>query len=257
MKYPIDPLTTESFFGHLISHDRAQRQLIQALSGLLKEAMGEPGAEDAEWCDEAKKLFKMQAQINMLHENRIFNAKNGHPDNHTVTIEGPAATGKIDSQGDIIHVPGVQINPEMNVKLNEAEKAFGEELSEEELERHFNQRSSKKAKGEVDMSKKEPFKGMSLEEIEAWEAKQENSNDIYKVKGRIQNLAVGISGGNLTAVGEMMVNSFVHVVKDLYDFADTVQDREVRIKLIERIKKHESMPGTLISAASAGVKVKK
>lgn len=106
------------------------------------------------------------------------------------------------------------------------------------------------------MSEKEPFKNMTLEQIEEWERKQENANDIWKVKSRVQNLASGISGGNLTAVGTMMVNSFVHVVKDLYDFAETIPDKSLRIALIERVRKHESMPGTLIAAASAGVKSK-
>lgn len=255
MKYPIDPLTTESFFGHLISHDRAQRQYIKALSGLLKEAMGEMGAEDTEWHGEALKLFKIQANINMLHENRLFDAKNGHQDKHTVTIEGPGPTGNLE-QEEKISVPGVVINPEMNVHLNEAEKTFGEEMSEEELAKMFNEKP-KKSNGGVDMSKKHPFKGMSLEEIEAWEAKQNSSNDLYKIKARMQNLAVGISGGNLTPVGEMLVNSFVHLFKDLYDFAETVPDKEIKIALTEKVRKHESVPGNLIAAATAGVKAKK
>lgn len=255
MKYPIDPLTTETFFGHLISHDRAQRQYIKALSGLLKEAMGEPDAVESEWYKEAKSLFKIQANINMLHENRLFDAKNGHQDKHTVTIEGPGPTGNLE-QDEKISVPGVTISPEMNVHLNEAEKSFGEEMSEEELAKMFNEKP-KKNSGGVDMSKKHPFKGMSLEEIEEWEARQNNSNDIYKIKARVQNLAVGISGGNLTPVGEMMANTFVHLFKDLYDFADLIPDREMRIALIEKIRKHEAAPGNLISAATAGVNIKK
>jgi len=254
MKYPIDPLTTESFFGHLISHDRAQRQYIAALSGLLKEAMGEAEARDTEWFSEAKKLFKIQANINMLHENRLFDAKNGHQDKHTVTVEGPGPTGNLEQEGKI-SVPGVVINPEMNVHLNEAEKAFGEEMSEEELAKMFNEKP-KKSSG-INMAAKHPFKGMTLEEIEEWEAKQNNSNDIYKIKARVQNLAVGISGGNLTPVGEMMANTFVHLFEDLYDFAETIPDREVKINLIEKIRKHEAAPGNLISAATAGVNIKK
>lgn len=256
MKYPIDPLTTESFFGHLISHDRAQRQYIKALSGLLKEAMGDAtieSAQESDWYREAKALFKVQANINMLHENRLFDAKNGHQDKHTVTVEGPAPTGNLEHDENKIHVPGATISPEMNVHLNEAEKSFGEEMSEEELAKMFNEKP-KKNQGGVDMSKKHPFKGMSLDEIEEWEAKQNNSNDIYKIKARVQNLAVGISGGNLTPVGEMLANTFVHLFKDLYDFADQIPDKEVKIALIEKIRKHESAPGNLIAAS--GVKSK-
>lgn len=255
MKYPIDQLTTESFFGHLISHDRAQREFIKALSGLLKEAMGEMGADDTDWYREAKSLFKIQANINMLHENRLFDAKNGHQDKHTVTVDGPAPIENIQPKAEIVGVPGVQIDPETNVKLNEAEKEFGAEMTEEELAKMFGEKTQKKTG--IDMSQKNPFKGMTLEEIEAWEAKQNNSNDVYKIKARTQNLAVGISGGNLTPVGEMMVNTFVHLFKDLYDFAEVIPDKEVKIALIEKIRKHESAPGNLIAAATAGVKGKK
>jgi hypothetical protein len=251
MKYPIDPATTESFFGHLISHDRAQREFIKALSGLLKEAMGEMGANDTDWYREAKSLFKIQANINMLHENRLFDAKNGHQDKHTVTVEGPIPTGNtvIESK---VSVPGVQIDPETNVKLNEAEKEFGAEMTEEELARMFGEKPKKNTG--VDLSAKNPFKGMTLEQIEEWEAKQNNSNDIYKIKARVQNLAVGISGGNLTPVGEMMANTFVHLFKDLYDFAEAIPDKELKIALIEKIRVHEAAPGNLISAAMSGVK---
>lgn len=268
MKYPIDPLTAETMFGHLIASDRAQRQLILALSGLLREAMGEMGSEDTPWYDEAEKLFKIQHAIKMDHETRIFNAKNGHPENHTVKIEGPIDIGPM-PPGEVTYVPGVKIDPEMSARMTEAEKGFGEEMSEADLARHFNESTKRNRPKETkprrlkDMSQSEinhtsPEELQKLvDEAEEEEHRQENSTDIYKIKGRIQNLAVSISGGNLTPVGEMMVNSFVHVVKDLYDFADTLTDNEIRNKLIEKVKKHESMPGTLIAAASAGVKVKK
>jgi len=254
MKYPIDPATTETFLGHLISHDRAQRQYITAISELLKEAMGESGAKETDWYREAKSLFKIQANINMLHENRLFDAKNGHQDKHTVTVEAPVPLGNVEIESKV-SVPGVQIDPETNVRLNEEEKAFGEEMSEEELAKLFGQKVDKK--GGVDLSKKNPFNGMTLDEINEWEAKQNNSNDIYKIKARVQNLAVGISGGNLTPVGEMLTNTFVHLFKDLYDFAETIPDKEVKIALTEKIRKHESAPGNLISATVSGVKNKK
>lgn len=255
MKYPIDGLTTETFFGHLIASDRANRQMIQALTLLLTEAMNEMGMEDTEWYDEAKKMLELQKRLKVEHENRLFNAKNGHQDKSSVEVTVVEA-GKIDSSNDIIHVPGIKIDPAMNAKLNEVEKGFGEEMSEDDLAQHFREKPKKKLVHGVDMSKKHPFKGMSLEEIEEWEAKQDNSNDIYKIKARVQNLVSG-TGGSLTAVGEMMVNSFVHVAKDLYDFAETLPDKEIKIKLIERVRKHEGMPASLISAVSGGVRIKK
>lgn len=265
MKYPIDPLTSETMFGHLVQNDRAQRQLILALSGLLREAMQEMGAEDTPWYDEAEKLFKIQQAIKMDHETRIFNAKNGHPDKSQMEITVVAETGKMDRLNEQVSVPSVTISPEMNVKLNESERGFGEELSEADLARMFGESGRRekpkpKVKKLKDMSQSEinrtsPEELQKLvDEAEEDEQRQENSSDIYKIKGRVQNLAVGISGGNLTPVGEMMVNSFVHVVKDLYDFAETIEDKKTRVMLVERIKKHEGMPGNLIAAATAGVK---
>lgn len=238
MRYPIDVQTTEKFLGHLTAHDRAQRQLIQALTILLTAAMDEMGMEDTEWYDEAKKLLNLQKQINVDHENRIFNDKNGHGD--------------------------TPMGAEDNVKLNEVEKSFGTEMSEEEMARHFSEKSKpKKPRRLKEMSEEEinraPVHELEklVEQAEIEEVEQDNSSDIYKIKSRVQNLAVGISGGNLTPVGEMMVNSFVHVIKDLYDFADTVQDKGLRDSLRQKIRKHEDMPGNLISAASANTRGKK
>lgn len=257
MKYPIDAVTSETFYGHLIAHDRAQRNMIHALTTLLQEAMLGVEPEDASWYDDAKAILDLQKKIKVENENRLFNAKNGHPDNSTVNVSVSNDLPPTIPIRDNIQVPGAIITPEQNANLSEREKGFGEELSEAELASHFSERPKKAAKGSVDLTKKEPFKGMTLDEIEAWEAAQNNGNDIYKIKSRVQNLAVGISGGNLTPVGEMMVNSFVHVVKDLYDYADTLTDKETKIRLTERIRKHESMPGNLISAASSGVSEKR
>lgn len=258
MKYPIDPLTTETFFGHLIANDRAQRQTIQALTALLMAAMSEMGADDTDWFHESTKLFKIQAKIKADHDTRIFNARNGHNESTTIRLEGVNEIGRVEPKSEVTYVPGIVIDPEMNAQLNEQEKAFGEEMTEAEIAAMFREKPKQNNyRGGVDMNQKEPFKGMTLEEIENWEKDQENSNDIYKIKARVANLAVGISGGHLTPVGVMMVNSFVHVVKDLYAFADTIPDRSLKIALHERIRKHESMPGTLIAAASSGVTMKK
>lgn len=263
MKYPIDPLTTETMLGHLIQNDRAQRQLILALSGLLREAMDEMGMDDTPWHSEATKLFKMQHAIKMDHETRLFNAKNGHPDRSQIEVQ-VHATGPLPQESQVpINVPGVTISPEESARLNDVEKGFGEELSESDIARMFGE-SQKRAKpkqkklkdmsqGEINRTSPEELQKL-VDEAEEDDRAQENSNDIYKIKGRVQNLAVGISGGNLTPVGEMMVNTFVHVIKDLYDFAETLPDKNTRVMLTERIRKHEGMPGNLIHAASAGVK---
>ena len=148
-----------------------------------------------------------------------------------------------------------QINdPQLNANINEREKAFGDEMSEEEIAKMFNQKPSKKKNVEVDLSSKTPFKDMTLDEIESWEAKQNNSNDLYKIKARVQNLAVA-AGGNLTPQGTMLCNTFVHVLKSLYDFAETILDKNLKIALIQKIRSNEGMPASLISAASANVKI--
>lgn len=90
---------------------------------------------------------------------------------------------------------------------------------------------------------------MSIDELKEWEEKQDNSNDIYKIKARVANLARG-GGASLTPVGEMLCNAFVHVAKDLYDFAETISDPAVKAKLIELIRKHENMPANLIAATT-------
>ncbi len=124
-----------------------------------------------------------------------------------------------------------------------------DEFTQEELGEYFNNLP------------KEDFavNSQNLEELKTineWEEQQDNSNDLYKIKARVANLARA-NGASITPVGEMMVNTFVHVLKSLYDFADTIEDKNIRIKLIQKIRSHEGMPATLINAASVGVKPEK
>lgn len=258
MKYPIDSKTTETFLGHLVAHERAQRQLTQALTILLSEAMNEVGAEDTEWYAEAEGIMKIQKRLKMEHDNRLFNEKNGHAEKpSSVVISPETAMAITESVIPPIGLMGLgQIDdPQLNANITEREKSLGHEMSEEEIAMMFREKTKKK-KDQVDLNEKDPFKGMTLGEIKEWERKQENSNDIYKVKARVANLARG-ANASLTNTGEMMVNLFVHVVKDLYDFAETIPDPSLRIAAIERIRKHEGMPGQLIAATGAGVKEKK
>lgn len=273
MRYPIDQQTTNTFLSHIVAHERAQRDMIQAFNILLSEATESMRNSDLapedypDWYDEAEKLLILQKKLKLDHDNRIFNEKNGHytgglaEGQMIASFIGAAETIRPNGDGTETIVPGIQNfgqikDPQVNANINEREKALGEELSEADIARMFGEKTKKKLTNGVDLSAKEPFKGMSIEQIEEWEQKQDNSNDIYKVKARVSNLAAA-TGGSLTAVGEMMVNSFVHVVKDLYDFADTIQDKSLRIQLIERVKKHEGMPGALIDATKSGVKIKK
>lgn len=130
-------------------------------------------------------------------------------------------------------------------RLNEAEAKLGPEMSTSELASHFNE-PTPTAKPEVIPKTKE--------ELDKWEKDQLNSNDIYRIAARVKNLAAG--NGSLTPVGEMMCNSFVHVLKAIYDFSETLPEPQ-KTQLGDLLRKHEDMPANLIAAAGAGVRNKK
>lgn len=144
-----------------------------------------------------------------------------------------------------------QINdPAQVAELNRIEEDFGPQMTEEELAKHFGEKPPEHKQGT-------DFKKMkTLEEVEDWEKEQDNSHDIYKIAARVKNLARG-SGGTLTPQGEMLANTYVHVLKALYDFADTIPDRDTKTKLVEILRKNEGMPASLIEAAKVGVRANK
>ena len=139
-------------------------------------------------------------------------------------------------------------NKKVKKIVPKVEESFGEEMSEDDIAAFFKEPKVKKKK-----TKK--LKNMTLEEIESWEKAQNNSNDIYRVSARIKNLARDAIKANLTAQGDMVVNSFTHVVKAFYDFAETVADKETKIKLIELARKQEEAPANLLAALGSGVKL--
>lgn len=134
-------------------------------------------------------------------------------------------------------------------KLNAEESSFGEAWTEEELAKHF---------GEAPPVKKETksLKDMTKEEILAFEAKQDNSNDIYKLSARVKNLARG-GGASLTPMGDALCNTYTHVLKAFYTFAETLTNQDEKDRFIQLIRRHEDMPSNVIAAASAGVKPSK
>lgn len=236
-RYPLDNQAIEEISRDIISQHRAQNEIIKNLLGFLSDAMDEMGADDTDWHADASKYLRQMGVRKTDYENHRFNQKNGY----NVTDKSPFPA----SQADL----GVKIEPMAENKLNAMESTFGEEMSEEDLAEHFNVPKPKK-------KKQKTLNKMSLEEIESWEKSQDNSNDIYKVSARIKNLA-RTGGANLTPTGEILCNTYTHVVKGFYDFAETVEDKDTKIKLIELIKKSENMPGTLMAAVNAGVNVKR
>jgi hypothetical protein len=145
--------------------------------------------------------------------------------------------------------PGQQFDNVLDAQISAKESEFGEEMSEAELEKAFGAAGRAQP---VEQSK--PLNKMSLDDIKSWEAQQNNSTDIYKIKARVSNLARE-TGGSLTGQGDILCNTYVHVLKSFYDFAEKIEDPTTRIRLIELIRSQEGMPGTVISAAGAGVKI--
>lgn len=239
-KYPLDPQAIEEISRDILSHDRSQTALIKKLSTLLQDAMNdvdEDETENLDWYQDAEKLLKEFSTRNTDYEIHRFNQKNGYNTKNNSPYESlPSTIDKIDV---------VKEN-----ELNALEESFGLPMTEEELAKHFGETSPKKK------NKKNKFNKMSIKEIEDWEKAQDNSNDIYKVSARIKNLARS-GGASLTSAGDMLCNTFTHVIKALYDFAETIEDKDTKIKLIETIRKQEGMPANLVAAFNVGVKVKR
>lgn len=121
----------------------------------------------------------------------------------------------------------------------------GGSMSESEFEQIMRERGevvTKEAKIELPKTK---------EEFDAYENKINNSDDIYKIAARIKNLARG-SRRNLTPHGEMLCNSFVHVLKSFYEFAETLPD-PYREKLHRLTRAKEGVPGDIIAASMVNV----
>lgn len=232
-KYPLDNQAIEEISRDIILHHRSQNDVITKLINFLLEAMGD---EDMDWHD-AQVFLKTMGIRKTEYETHRFNQQNGH----NVKSNSPYVASPQDA--------GFHITPMDEAKLNAKEADFGDEMSEEDLAEHFKVPKPKKKKGKSVAT-------MSLEEIESWEKAQDNSNDIYKVSARIKNLA-RTGGASLTPTGEILCNTYTHVVKGFYDFAETIEDKDTKIKLIELIKKSEAMPGTLMAAVNAGVNVKR
>jgi len=228
MKFPLDPTTYVETVGRIIEHEKTQTLVIQKMGDLLFSAM-DTGNPDDSWYRESEELLKDLSALKAYHDLRRFNESNFQAQMPKET-EGPFSG---------------------SMSVPDEEHSFDEsEMSEEDLARHF------KEKRKVHTETKKTLKNMTLEEIESWEKDQENSNDIYKIKARVANLARG-GGASLTPQGEMLVNTFVHVIKAFYDFSEKLEDKSIKVQLDQLIRSQEGMPGNLIAAAGVGVRQKK
>jgi hypothetical protein len=221
--------------------------------------------DDDDWYIEANTLIEDLERLRVEHESRRWNEANvqnqiasgafksptrAAPRQRSNIVKHLATQPTLEDSPALEALKNIQFDLNMDQKANKTEEAFGPELTEEDLARHFGQTREKKKKGEPKGLNK-----MTLAEIEAWEAKQDNATDIYKIKARVANLARG-ANASLTPQGEILCNSYVHVMKAFYDFAEKIEDPDTKIGLISLIRNQEGMPGTSIAAAGAGVKMK-
>lgn len=226
-KFPLDERGVQNITSSLIKNHQAQEQLISKLTDFLYQSMAEidTDPEDMEWYEGAVKLLEHMKKREIEFANLRFDQSNGHKADVLSPYEAEVDCGEKDQDEEV------------------------KEWSEVELAKHFGEPLAPEKKTKKNVAK------MTLEEIESWEKAQDNSNDIYKVSARVKNLAR--TAGNLTSQGEMLCNSFTHVVMAFYDFAGRLEDTDTKIKLIELTRSKEGMPADFIGAAQANVKPSK
>ena len=61
--------------------------------------------------------------------------------------------------------------------------------------------------------------------------------DIYSIAARVKNLARDYDA-SLSPIGEKLCNLYIHVLKDLYEFAETIPEPH-QMKLVELIESKE------------------
>lgn len=125
--------------------------------------------------------------------------------------------------------------------ISKQEESFGEEMSAKEVADIFGEK-------DIPDENKNPLTGMSPSEAVEREAKQINSTtDIYRIKARVQNLiSENVPGASMNRAGEVLCNTVVNMVKDLYDFANGLKDQKIKEELIIKIRKYEEMPANII-----------
>lgn len=241
MKYPLDDQGIVDIAQDLVMHHRAQCALIADLVEIIRvavECVEDP--EENPWVEDANTLLSTLQRRKIDFDNHRFNQKNGH----SLLSKSPYPAQPHEQVGPI------DARKEAELNAHEAQE-FGGEMSETEVANMFKEAPKKEKKKKIKTPK---LHKMSLDEIENWERAQENSNDIYKVSARIKNAARMAVKANLTPQGDMIANTFTHVVKGIYDLADTVSDKETKMKLTKFARSQEEGAAGLISALSSGVR---
>jgi hypothetical protein len=84
-----------------------------------------------------------------------------------------------------------------------------------------------------------------LEDLEkVQETDRAEGTDLHTIAARVKNLARDWDA-QLTPAGESLCNAYVWVLKDIYDFADTLEESKKSV-LKELLRKHENMPRKVI-----------
>lgn len=86
-----------------------------------------------------------------------------------------------------------------------------------------------------------------LDEHELAEKERLESTDIYKISARIRNHVSALL--SLTPIGIIFCNEFTHVMKELYDFGDSLE-KSKKNELRTILKRAEKMPSKVIELAN-------
>lgn len=70
-------------------------------------------------------------------------------------------------------------------------------------------------------------------------------NNIYQISARIKNAAAK-NDHAFSEQGRALCNMYTHVIKALYDFSDTLEDKEIAARLNSVILKQEDFPAKLL-----------
>lgn len=78
------------------------------------------------------------------------------------------------------------------------------------------------------------------------EYKDPKPNELWKIKGRLNNLVTGVSGDNLSPAGHTLCNAYALVLKKLHRFSDTLTNENEKTQLLEILTAIETMPADVV-----------
>lgn len=82
--------------------------------------------------------------------------------------------------------------------------------------------------------------------------KEAKENDLMRIAARVKNKARMMCNGNLTPVGDILCNSYCHVLNRLYKFSEGLSESD-KLILHTILRSTEDMPGEVIVASKSHV----